>query len=77
MAQMIRASRQFRRRVRRWVVVHTADGSYAGILTAEDGHVIVLVQAELREHGAAPLPLDGECIVPLTKVAFVQVVDRP
>ncbi len=77
MAQMIRASRQFRRRVRQYVVVHTADGSYAGILAAEDGHVVVLADAELREHGADPVRLDGETIVPLARVAFVQVVDRP
>jgi hypothetical protein len=77
MAQMIRASRQFRRRMRRYVVVHTEDGSYAGILAAEDGHVVVLVQAELRQSGQDAVALDGECIVPLAKVSFVQVVDRP
>jgi small nuclear ribonucleoprotein (snRNP)-like protein len=68
-------SRVLRARLRERVLVTTKDGAaFAGVLYAEDGKALVLRNAEAL--GAADdksnVPLDGEVIVLLPDVAFIQ-----
>ena len=58
------------------VVVHTRDdASIRGVLTAVHADVYVLEHAAyLREEGDE-VPIDGEALVPVTRVAFMQHVD--
>ena len=68
-------SRVLRSRLREKVLITTKDGaSFAGVLYASDNKAIVLRAAEAL--GAASdqsdVPLDGEVIVLLADVAFIQ-----
>ncbi|HQG04320.1 MAG TPA: hypothetical protein PK838_08385 [Thermoleophilia bacterium] len=55
------------------VVVHTRDGaSIRGVLIAAYADVYVLRAAAYLSDDAAPVAIDGETLIPLTRVAFIQ-----
>jgi hypothetical protein len=73
---MARASRELRRRVRRWVTVHTHDSTFAGLMAASDDRVVVLVNAQTQTPNG-PVDLDGEVILAWSSIDFVQFTERP
>lgn len=71
---MIR-SRVLRARLREQFIVTTKDGAaFSGLLYSEDGKALVLRQAEAigANEDKTNLPLDGEVIVLLADVAYLQ-----
>ena len=71
----MRRSRVLSTRFREQVVVTTKEsGSFSGILYSADPTALVLRNAEAVEQGEnrTNLPLDGELIVLLADVAFIQ-----
>lgn len=64
-------SSRFRERV---VVTTKENGSFAGVLYSADRHALVLRQAEAVGAGEnlTNLPLDGELILLLADVAYIQ-----
>lgn len=71
----MRRSRLFQSRLRERVVVTTKAGdAFGGVLYAEDGKALVLRDAAAIGAGErqADLPLDGELIVLLADVAYIQ-----
>ena len=55
------------------VVVHVTSGaSVRGILTAVHSDVLVLAHAEYLNGDGSSIAVDGEALVPVSKVAFLQ-----
>lgn len=55
------------------VVMHlTTDASIRGVLTAVHADVYVLEHAALLNADGSDVPADGETLVPVNRVAFVQ-----
>ena len=71
----MRGSRLFRSRLHDQVLVTLKDGSaFAGVLFDEDGKAVIIRNAEAVGAGEnkTNLPLDGEVLVLLADVAFIQ-----
>lgn len=71
----MRKSRIFQSRIRERVIVTTkTGGSFAGVLYSEDGKALVLRDAAAIAAGEdrTDVPIDGELIVLLAEVQFVQ-----
>lgn len=51
--------------------------SISGVLVSQRGELLVLARARLLEEGAPPTAIDGEVVVELRNVAFVQVLAAP
>ena len=71
----MRGSRLFRSRLHDQVLVTLKDGSaFSGVLFDEDGKAVVIRNAEAVGAGEnkANLPVDGEVLVLLADVAFIQ-----
>lgn len=63
---------------RRLLVNLTTDKAIAGVLLARRGPLLVLANAELLEPGRAhPLRLDGEVLVDVANVDFIQQIPPP
>lgn len=60
----------------RTVIVNTkTEKAFRGVFVGQRGPALVLRDAYLLEAGApSPVPLDGETIVPVENVDFVQIV---
>jgi hypothetical protein len=59
----------------RSAIVNTKSGkAFRGVLYKRAGGYLVLRQAELLGRGAAAVPLDGETLVPLGEVDFLQLI---
>lgn len=70
----ITARRAFARTVHRTVLVNLDTGkAFRGVLTEQRPHLLVLRNATLLEAGQV-VEVDGEALVPLERVEFVQVV---
>lgn len=71
----MRRSRIFQSRLRERVIVTTKEaGAFAGLLYSEDGKALVLrdTQAIGAGEDRTDVPIDGELIVLLADVAYVQ-----
>lgn len=70
-----RPRRRFADLIRSTVVLHLTDAeSIAGILLGEYDDVVSIARARLlSESSGRPVPLDGEIIVPLARIRFVQI----
>lgn len=64
----------FRRHVGRRVIVQLDAYSLDGTLTLESSTALTLEAAEVLVPGSEPKPIDGEVVVPLMGVEWVQVV---
>lgn len=61
--------------VRRRVVVNLRSGNaLVGVLFARRGRLLVLKQATLHAVHAAPAPIDGDAVVEIGQIDFVQVL---
>lgn len=71
----MRKSRVFQSRLRERVIVTTKAGAgFAGVLYSEDGKALVLREtaALAAAEDRSDLPIDGELIVLLADVAYIQ-----
>jgi hypothetical protein len=61
--------------VRRSVIVSSKSGNdFRGVLWRQEGRYLVLRNAELLRTREAPLPVDGEVVIPRENVEFIQVL---
>lgn len=60
--------------VRRRVVVNLHDQAFSGLLWAHRGPLLVLRQAQILTPTAPPQDLDGEVVIELGRVEFIQIV---
>jgi hypothetical protein len=61
-------------RCRREVIVTLRDGaSWAGVLLAADGDVLVLARAVMHFPDSQPVPADGEVVLLRSEVRFLQI----
>jgi len=69
--------RGWRSKLRTSVIVNLTTGrSFKGVLWATSGPLLVLRQAELLEGNRQAMPVDGEVLVDVARVEFVQVVEQ-
>ncbi|THV27933.1 hypothetical protein [Glycomyces paridis] len=61
--------------VRRRVVVNLASGrAFRAILWARRGRLLVLRDVVMHEPGAGPVAVDGETVIEVDRVEFIQVL---
>lgn len=67
--------RAWKRWVRKRAVVNLVTGTaISGVLFEQAGPLLVMKEATVHEAGAEPLQADGELLVELSKVDYIQIV---